>query len=108
VVAARGYTYSIIWSRLGVKRVKYILARRVRSAGQERFFDCALRTVKEYHRKVGYPHSNPVRRGLVKRPEEWKWSSAVEDAGVDGAEQEGRCGLAIDRVTLPADENTRI
>ena len=75
---------------------------------QGRFFDRALRTVKEYHKKVEYIHWNPVRRGLVKRPEEWKWSSAVEYAGVDAAEQEGRCGLAIDRVRLPADENTRI
>ena len=53
-------------------------------------------------------HSKPVRRGLVKRPEEWKWSSAVEYAGVSGEEQERRCGLRIDRVRLPADENTRI
>jgi len=75
---------------------------------QGRFFDRALRTVKEYHKKVEYIHWNPVRRGLVKRPEEWKWSSAVEYAGVDAAEQEGQCGLAIDRVRLPADENTRI
>lgn len=25
--------------------------------------------------KVHYPHRNPVRRGLVSCPEEWKWSS---------------------------------
>ena len=75
---------------------------------QGRFFDRALRTVKEYHEKVEYIHWNPVGRGLVKRPEEWKWSSAVEYAGVSGEEQERRCGLQIDRVRLPADENTRI
>ena len=75
---------------------------------QERFFDRALRTVKEYHNKVEYIHFNPVRRGLVKRPEEWRWSSAREYAGVSAAEQERHCGLRIDRVSLPADENTRI
>ena len=75
---------------------------------QERFFDRALRTVKEYHAKVEYIHLNPVRRGLVKRAEEWRWSSVREYAGVDTAKQEGRCGLAIDRIRLPADENTRI
>ncbi len=32
----------------------------------------------------------------------------TEYAGVDAAEQESRCGLAIDRVGLPADENARI
>ena len=27
-------------------------------------------------RKVDYIHNNPVRRGLVKKPVEWRWSSA--------------------------------
>ena len=72
---------------------------------QGRFFDRALRTVKEYHETVEYIHGNPVRRGLVRRPEEWKWSSVHEYAGVDAAEQERRCGLKIDRVRLPADGN---
>ncbi|HEY6292379.1 MAG TPA: hypothetical protein VI455_12585 [Terriglobia bacterium] len=31
-----------------------------------------------------------------------------EYAGVTGADQEKRCGLVIDRVRLPADENARI
>jgi len=75
---------------------------------QGRFFDRALRTVKEYHAKVEYIHWNPVRRGLVKTVEEWKWSSVHEYARVRGEEQERRCGLRIDRVRLPADENTRI
>ena len=35
---------------------------------QPRFFDRALRTVQEYHEKVAYLHSNPVRAGLVERP----------------------------------------
>ena len=48
---------------------------------QERFFDRALRTVREYHEKVEYIHLNPVRRGLVKKPEDWKWSSMREYAG---------------------------
>ena len=83
---------------------------------QERFpsaplrasFDRAVRTVKEYHEKVEYIHLNPVRRALVKRMEEWKWSSVHEYAGVSGEEQERRCGLRADRVRLPAEENTRI
>jgi hypothetical protein len=51
---------------------------------------------------------NPVKRGLVKRPEEWKWSSFPKYTGVDTAEQQCRCGLTIDRVRLPADENAKI
>jgi REP element-mobilizing transposase RayT len=73
---------------------------------QERFFDRALRTVKDLGET--YIHLNPVRRHLVKRPEQWKWSSFPEYAGVDASEQHRRCGLTIDRVRLPADENPRI
>jgi hypothetical protein len=75
---------------------------------QGRFFDHALRRVKEYNETVEYIHLNPVRRGLVKQVTDWKWSSVHEYAGVSGEEQEQRCGLRIDRVRLPADENTRI
>ena len=75
---------------------------------QERFFDHALRTVKDYGETVEYIHMNPVRRGLVNEPEQWKWSSFPEYAGVHAAEQQSRCGLTIDRVRLPADENARI
>ena len=75
---------------------------------QGRFFDHALRTVKEYNETVEYIHLNPVRRGLVKQVTHWRWSSIHEYAGVRGEEQERRCGLRIDRMRLPADENTRI
>ena len=75
---------------------------------QERYFDRAQRTVKEYAETVEYIHLNPVKRGLVAQPEEWKWSSFPEFAGVAAAEQEDRCGLTIDRVPLPADPNAKI
>ena len=45
---------------------------------QGRFFDHALRTVPEYLETVEYIHLNPVRRGLVKQPEPWRWSSYRE------------------------------
>ena len=75
---------------------------------QERFFDRALRTVREYHEKVEYIHFNPVRRGYVQRPEDGKWSSMREFAGTTGEEQERLCGLRIDRVPLPFDLRARI
>jgi len=75
---------------------------------QGRFFDRALRTVKEYWETVEYIHLNPVRRGLARRPEEWRWSSYQEYAGLNSGEQESRCGLVIDRVTLPTDKGARI
>jgi REP-associated tyrosine transposase len=42
---------------------------------QGRFFDRAVRTAKEYHETVEYIHLNPVKAGLVRRPEDWPWSS---------------------------------
>jgi len=54
---------------------------------QPRFFDRAVRTVKEYNEKVEYIHLNPVRAGMVSRPEDWRWSSYQEYAGLSGEEQ---------------------
>jgi len=53
-------------------------------------------------------HFNPVRRGLVKDPEDWKGSSLREFAGVSGEDQERVCGLRIDRVPLPFDIQARL
>ena len=75
---------------------------------QPRFFDRALRTVKEYNEKVEYIHLNPVRAGLVSRPEDWRWSSYNEYAGMSAEEQIERCGLIVDRVRMPSDPRARI
>ncbi len=75
---------------------------------QGRFFDRALRTVKEYNEKVEYLHLNPVRAGLVGRVQDWRWSSVNEYSGMSAAQQMRRCGLTIDRVGLPLDSKARI
>jgi putative transposase len=75
---------------------------------QARFFDRALRTVKEYNDKVEYIHLNPVKAGLVPRPQDWRWSSVHEYSGVSAAEQRRHCGVTIDRVRMPSDPRTRI
>jgi REP element-mobilizing transposase RayT len=75
---------------------------------QPRFFDRAVRTVKEYYQKVEYIHLNPVRAGLVKRAEDWPWSSVRDYTGsLSGAVSAHRV-LPIDRVLLPTVEGTRI
>jgi putative transposase len=66
---------------------------------QPPFFDRIVRRVKEYHDYVEYIHLNPVRRGLVGRPEEWKWSSIHEYGG------SFEPLLRIDRILLPADQS---
>jgi hypothetical protein len=75
---------------------------------QTRFFDRALRTVKEYNEKVECIHLNPVRSGLVSRPEDWRRSSYNEYAGMSAEEQNERCGLIVDRVRMPSDPRARI
>jgi putative transposase len=81
---------------------------------QGRFFDRALRTVKEYQETVEYIHLNPLRRGLVKRPEDWKWSSVHEYAFPPRPEARHQPPLRIDRVRpacagrIPAEERARI
>ena len=75
---------------------------------QPRFFDRALRTVKEYNEKVQYIHLNPVKAGLASRPEEWRWSSYNEYAGMSAEEQKKRCGLIVDRVRIPSNPRVRI
>jgi putative transposase len=106
------YPLTVSQAMKAVKLSSMILINRRRGEAAElwqgRFFDRALRTVKEYHEKVEYLHLNPVRRGLVLRPQDWRWSSMREYAGGDAAEQERRCGLTIDRVPLPAEPKARI
>ena len=75
---------------------------------QPRFFDRALRTVREYKEKVKYIHLNPVKAGLVSRPEDWPWSSVHDYTGSVNRVPATPSGLSVDRVLLPADERTLI
>jgi putative transposase len=59
---------------------------------QGRFFDHALRTVRDYWDTVEYVRLNPVKRGWVVNPENWIWSSFAEYAGVPAEEQSGVAG----------------
>jgi REP-associated tyrosine transposase len=75
---------------------------------QGRFFDRALRTVREYHEKMEYIHLNPVKAGLVARPEDWKWSSVQDYTGTLQAPAGEGSPIPVDRIMLPADPRTRI
>ena len=75
---------------------------------QPRFFDRAVRTVKEYYEKVEYIHLNPVRAGLVERAEDWPWSSVRDYTGWLSGTVSAHPILPIDRIPLPADERTRL
>jgi len=42
---------------------------------QRRFYDFEIWSAEKRIEKLKYMHRNPVKRGLVLQPEQWKWSS---------------------------------
>ena len=53
---------------------------------QAQYYDFNVWSEKKRIEKLRYIHRNPVRRGLVEKPEDWKWSSFRHYAtGVEGA-----------------------
>jgi len=40
-----------------------------------RYYDFNVWSERKFVEKLRYIHRNPVKRGLVKRPEDWAWSS---------------------------------
>jgi putative transposase len=47
---------------------------------QRRYYDFNVHNEKKRIEKLQYMHRNPVRRGLVSRPEDWPWSSFLHYA----------------------------
>ena len=52
-----------------------ILGRGGKSFWQQEYYDRFCRNDKEFQNIRGYIAKNPVKAGLVARPEDWKWSS---------------------------------
>ncbi|MGB6687348.1 MAG: transposase [Terracidiphilus sp.] len=57
---------------------------------QARYYDFNVFSERKRVEKLRYIHRNPVRRGLVEKPEDWKWSSfrhyATGERGTVGIE----------------------
>ena len=66
---------------------------------QHQYWDRFVRHEREFGQRLNYMHMNPVRKGLVRRPEDWQWSSfnnfALDNATV------AACPIQIDYVRLP-------
>ena len=111
-ICAPLYPVSISLAIKSVKQSSMSAINRGRGADgelwQPRFFDRALRSVQEYSEKVEYIHLNPVKAGVVRRTQDWRWSSFNEYSGMSADEQERRCDLIVDRVRMPSDPHTRI
>jgi len=98
-------TFPLTLSRV-VQDVKWISARSLNqrrdSSGpvwQHQFWDRFVRNAQEFHERMDYMHLNPVRKGLVRRPEDWPWSS-YNNFGLDN-EKIKHCPMQIDYVHLP-------
>ncbi len=66
---------------------------------QRRYYDFNVWSKKKLDEKMHYIHQNPVRRGLVAQPEDWKWSSfrhiaTGEDSVVEIVNRNGPQGNA--------------
>ena len=57
---------------------------------QTRYYDFNVRTSEKRIEKLKYIHRNPVKRGLVEKPEDWPWSSdrhyALDELGIVAVE----------------------
>jgi REP element-mobilizing transposase RayT len=67
---------------------------------QHQYWDRFVRHEREFNERLEYMHLNPVKKGLAKRPEDWRWSSynnfAPDKATV------AACPIQIDYVHLPS------
>jgi putative transposase len=73
-----------------LKAVKQMTSRKLRGPRekfwQERYYDSNVHGEQARSEVIRYIHRNPVKRGLVAKPEEWPWSSFRHYAtGVAGA-----------------------
>jgi putative transposase len=51
------------------------MRRQQRPFWQAHYYDFNISTHEKFVEKLRYIHRNPVRRGLVAQPQDWKWSS---------------------------------
>jgi putative transposase len=70
---------------VAIQMLKQIVSRKLRRRGERRFwqtryYDFLVPSEKKRLEKLHYMHQNPVKRGLVQRPDDWKWSSFLHIA----------------------------
>ena len=56
-------------------RLEFAVAEKLPHLWQRRFYDFNVWSYKKKLEKLKYMHFNPVKRGLVKDPKDWPWSS---------------------------------
>ena len=88
VVPDREDSLAVLFRRVHGRYAQYLNARRGRSGHlwQNRFFSCAVAAQKE-EMVLRYVEWNPVRAGMVERPEAYRWSSAAAHLSGPAAER---------------------
>lgn len=66
---------------------------------QPAYWDRFVRHAAEYRERIRYIHENPVRKGLVATPADWRWSS-FNSFSLDEAARTA-CPIEVDHVVLP-------
>ena len=73
-----------------IQMLKQITSHKLKVPGaprfwQTRYYDFPVWSEPKHVETLRYIHRNPVKRGLVARPEDWRWSSFLQWAtGCDG------------------------
>jgi putative transposase len=80
---------------VGLQMLKQVVSQKLNEHAtkpfwQPRYYDFNVYREQKLMEKLDYVHRNPVQRGLVRRPEDWAWSSARHYA--TGEE----CGVGIE------------
>ncbi len=66
---------SLLSKALQALKLSVAVQQKQRPFWQKRYYDFNVFTEKKITEKLNYMHHNPVKRGLVKEPDEWVWSS---------------------------------
>ena len=74
------------------RRANRLLGRAAEPFWQKESYDHWVRDEQEWVRIFAYIEKNPVRAGLVARAEDFKWSSAFQNRGVDMSVDTARVG----------------
>jgi putative transposase len=66
---------ALLAKALQALKLSVAVRRKERPFWQSRYYDFNVYTDKKRIEKLRYMHRNPVKRGLVEKPYQWRWSS---------------------------------
>ena len=67
--------HALLSKAIQALKLSVSMRKRERPFWQAHYYDFNISSHDKFIEKLRYIHRNPVRRGLVAKPEDWKWSS---------------------------------